>query len=234
MIGLFRAYRCKRWLRERGYKLAVSVDDFGKDAVLLLEEGASVGHVLPGFERLQIGALTYIRSRSELINVASIGRFCSIGNGVVIGQERAGHPLDWVSSHPFQYTGTALSYEPKGEAATIDHDVWIGRDAVVMEGVRVGTGAAIAARSVVTRDVPPYAVVAGMPAKIVRFRHAPEVVGGLLESAWWELPVDVMRQLPLDRPEQFLREIAALPGRRAAQWKRVEVRRGGCRELRPA
>lgn len=231
MIGLLRAYRCKRWLRKRGFKLAVSIDDFGDDAVLVLEEGAAVGHVLPGFGRLEIGAMSYVRSRSELINVSSIGRFCSIANGVVIGQERAAHPLDWVSSHPFQYTGTALSYRPHGEGATIGHDVWIGRDAIVMEGVRVGIGAAIAARSVVTRDVPPYAVVAGMPAKIVRFRHGPEVIDGLVESAWWELPIEILRQLPLDRPEQFLREVAALPKSRAANWRRVEVRRARCREL---
>jgi len=233
LIGLLRAYRCKRWLRKRGFKLAVNLTEFPQDAVLSLEEGASVGHVLPGFRHLRIGALTYVRSRSELMNVSSIGRFCSMGNGVVIGQERAGHPLDWVSSHPFQYTGTALSYRPQEDAALIGHDVWIGRDAIVMEGVRVGIGAVIAARSVVARDVPPYAIVAGVPAKIVRFRHAQAVVDRLLESAWWDLPVDVLRQLPLDRPEQSLREIAALPERRGANWKRVEVCRGGCRELPP-
>ncbi len=231
MFKALKASRCRRWLRRRGVKLAVDVHALPGKAVLVLEEGASIGEVVSAFEHLQIGALSYVRSASELLNVNRIGRFCSIGNAVVIGQERAGHPLSWVSSHPFQYTGTSLHYAPLGKPAEIGHDVWIGRDAMIMEGVLVDTGAVIAARSVVTCDVPPYAVVAGTPARILRYRHPPQVIEALLASAWWELPLDVLRVLPLNEPEPFLSAIAALQRRGRVSYRQVEVSRRGWREL---
>lgn len=122
--------------------------------MLQLEEGCAISRVQAAFSTLHVGTMTYIRSESELLNVSRIGRFCSIGNSVVIGQEKAGHPLDWVSTHPMQYTGTPLHYVERGEPAEIGHDVWIGREAMIMEGVKVSTGAVIAARSLVTCDVP--------------------------------------------------------------------------------
>lgn len=231
MFKALRAALCKRWLRRRGFKLSVAIHALPRHGVLELEEGASIGEVLTGFTHLRVGAMSYVRSACELLNVRCIGRFCSIGNDVVIGQEKAGHPLHWVSSHPFQYTGTALTYEGCGVPAEIGHDVWIGREAMIMEGVRVGTGAVIAARAMVTRDVPPYAVVAGTPARIVRYRHAPELVAALLDSAWWELPADVLRGLPFDDPERFLAGVAGLAERKPASYRRVVVSRGGCREL---
>lgn len=231
MLKALRAALCKRWLRRRGFKLSVAIHTLPRHGVLELEEGASVGEVLTGFTHLRVGAMSYVRSACELMNVGSIGRFCSIGNGVVIGQEKAGHPLHWVSSHPFQYTGTALTYEGAGMPAEIGHDVWIGREAMIMEGVRIATGAVIAARAMVTRDVPPYAVVAGAPARVIRYRHAPELVAALLDSAWWELPVDVLRELPLDNPNRFLADISGLGGRMPASYRQVVVSRAGCREL---
>lgn len=231
MFKALKATLCRRWLRKRGFKLAVDVHALPGKARLVLEEGASIGEVLGAFEHLQVGAMSYVRSASELLNVARIGRFCSIGNAVVIGQERAGHPLGWVSSHPFQYTGTALHYAAPGKPVEIGHDVWIGREAMIMESVTVGTGAVIAARAVVTRDVPAYAVVAGTPARILRYRHPPQVIEALLASAWWELPVDVLQSLPLNEPEAFLSAIAALREPRRMSCRQVEVSRRGCREL---
>lgn len=225
-----RATLCRRWLRKRGFKLAADIHTLPSKAVLVMEEGASVGNVLTAFKYLQIGKMSYIRSDSELLNVARIGRFCSIGNGVVIGQERTGHPLDWVSSHPFQFTGTALQYVGEGKPVEIGHDVWIGREAMILEGVNVATGAVIAARALVTRDVPPYAVVAGTPARVLRYRHPPQVIAALLASAWWDLPVSVLRDLPLNDPRSFLNAVSSLkPGHTAC--RQIEVRRRGCREL---
>lgn len=231
MFEALKATLCRRWLRKRGFKFAADVHTLPSKALLVLEEGASIGEVIGAFEHLQVGAMSYVRSASELLNVSRIGRFCSIGNAVVIGQERAGHPLGWVSSHPFQYTGTALHYDSAGKPAEIGHDVWIGREAMIMEGVMVGTGAVIAARSVVTRDVPPYAVVAGTPARILRYRHAPRVIEALLASAWWELPVGVLQSLPLNEPESFLCAIATVQEDRRVYYRQVEVTRRGCREL---
>lgn len=89
---------------------------------------------------LSVGALTYIRSGSELFNISRIGRFCSIGNGVILGQDKAAHPLDWVSTHPFQFTDSNFPYEGGIAPAELGHDVWIGRDAMVMEGSRLERG----------------------------------------------------------------------------------------------
>lgn len=225
-----RATLCRRWLRKRGFKLAADIHTLPSKAVLVMEEGVSIGDVLTAFEHLQVGTMSYIRSASELLNVARIGRFCSIGNAVVIGQERAGHPLDGVSSHPFQFTGTALHYAGTGKPVEIGHDVWIGREVMIMEGVKVATGAVIAARSLVTRDVPPYAVVAGTPAQVLRYRHPPEIISALLASAWWDLPVSVLRDLPLNEPGSFIDAVSFLkPGQSAC--RQVEVSRRGCREL---
>lgn len=226
-----RATLCRRWLRKRGFKLAADIHTLPSKAVLVMEEGASIGNALTAFEHLHIGTRSYIRSASELLNVARIGRFCSIGNAVVIGQERAGHPVDWVSSHPFQFTGTALHYSAPGKPVEIGHDVWVGREAMIMEGVTVATGAVIAARAVVTRDVPPYAVVAGVPARIVRYRHPPQIIAALLASAWWELPVSVLQTLPLNEAESFLSAVASLQGHPRASFRQVEIKRRGCREL---
>lgn len=231
MLKALKATRCKRWLRKRNMKVAFDIHQMPDQSTLLLEEGVSLGRLQPVFTRLQVGAMTYVRSDSELSNVSLIGRFCSIGNGVTLGQEKAGHPMNWVSSHPFQYSATQHFYSESGRPAEIGHDVWIGRDAMVMEGVKVSTGAVIAARSLVTRDVPPYAVVAGMPARIVRYRHPPEIVAGLLASAWWELPINLLTGLSVDDPEQFLRELAARAERDHASYKRVEINSRGCREL---
>ncbi len=231
MINTLKATLYRRWLRRRGFKLAVDIHALPGKALLVLEEGASIGKVIGTFEHLQVGASSYVRSASELLNVARIGRFCSIGNAVVIGQERAGHPLHWVSSHPFQYTGTSLDYAAPGKPAEIGHDVWIGREAMIMEGVMVGTGAVIAARSVVTRDIPPYAVVAGTPARILRYRHPPQLIDALLASAWWELPLAVLQGLPLNDPESFLSAIGSLQEGERISFRRVEVSRRGCREL---
>lgn len=209
MISWLRALACRRWLRRRQIKLSLDRRRLPRGAELWMESGVSIGDVLPAFRQLRVGAMTYIRSGCELINVAQIGRFCSIGNQVIIGQERAGHPLDWVSSHPFQYTGTALSYEGSGPAAQIGHDVWIGREAIIMEGVRIGTGAVVAARAVVTADVPDYGIVAGSPARLLRYRHSEALRAALLASAWWELPPAQLQGLPLDRPEAFLAALTA-------------------------
>lgn len=180
---------------------------------------------------LTIGAHTYIRSDSKLSTVSSIGRFCSIGNNCYIGQEKNTHPSDWVSSHPFQYTDTALTYEPVIADVTIGDDVWIGHSAMIMEGVKVGTGAIVATRAVVAHDVPPYAIVAGVPAKVVKYRHSPEVISRLLESKWWERDIEFLQGLRLDDPEAALPQLMSLGDENRASYQRLELTRKGCRVL---
>jgi chloramphenicol O-acetyltransferase type B len=221
----------KKWLRNYGVKLSGDVSSLRKNAELVLEESASVSAVCMEFNMLTVGAMTYIRGGSELLNVGVIGRFFSIGNGVILGQEKLGHPLYWVSSHPFQFTDTHLIYDGQVTPTKIGHDVWIGRDAMVMEGVNVGTGAVIATRSVVTHDVPPYAIVAGTPAHIIKFRHPPEVIVRLLASEWWDMPVDQLLNYSLNQPEEFLQKIPQIRRANKAMYRTVLIRRQGCREI---
>ncbi len=230
-VQLIRDSLCRRWLRRRGIKFSPSLHQLGGRAELLLEGGVVLRNGALGFSRLEVGAMTYIRGECGLWNISRIGRFCSIGNGVLMGHDRAGHPLDWVSTHPFSHVDERFPYHTAIEPTTIGHDVWIGRDAMVLEGVTVGTGAVIAARSVVTKDVPAYAIVAGMPAKIIRYRHPPQLIEGLLDSEWWRWPVEQLRKLSLDRPEAFLDEVKGADMGAAMRYPKVALRRGQWRDI---
>ena len=127
----------------------------------------------------------------KIINT-DIGSFCSIADGVVIGV--AEHPIDWVSTSPVFYQGrdsvTKKFSEFKRNPAkktTIGHDVWIGERAIIKAGITIGTGAIIGMGAVVTHDVKPYDIVAGVPAKIIRSRFDENLVERLMLSKWWEL-----------------------------------------------
>jgi acetyltransferase-like isoleucine patch superfamily enzyme len=202
----FKSALCRRALRRWGIKLSNSLDSFPSEAILDMEENVSIGPAKFGFRHLSIGAHSYMRSGCELMNVSRIGRFCSISNGVILGQDRTGHPLDWVTTHPFAFE--LRQHGAESPSARIGHDVWICRDAVIFEGVNVGTGAVVAVRAVVTKDVPPYAVVAGIPARIVKYRppspQSPAIIQALLASRWWQYAPTELRDLPIDNPERFL------------------------------
>lgn len=130
----------------------------------------------------RIGSYTYI-GRNTNITKSQVGRYCSIANNVSIGQGE--HRLDRVS------TSTIFEKTP-WETLTlndcvIENDVWIGVDSIVLRGVRIGIGAVIAANSVVTKDVPDFAIVGGVPARLIRFRFSEEKQKIILESNWWEM-----------------------------------------------
>jgi acetyltransferase-like isoleucine patch superfamily enzyme len=228
---LFRTLRCRRALRRWGIKFSNSLADFPSETVLDMEENVSLGAVKFGFRHLSIGAHSYLRSGGELMNVSRIGRFCSVANGAILGHNK-GHTLDWVTTHPFAFGPPPW---PRGSPARIGHDVWIGRDAVIFEGVSVGTGAAIAMRAVVTKDVPPYAIVAGVPARVVKYRFPPpefpSVIQALVASRWWEHDPEKLGALPINDPEKFLLALnGALPKR---IYDCVRLSRAGHERIRP-
>lgn len=220
----------RRWLRRRGVKFATSLAGLPSRTRILVEEGVAISNVQFGCREIRIGAQSYLRSGCELHNVSEIGRFCSIGNGVVLGQDKAGHPLDWVTTHPIAHEVESRRYDARVRATTLGHDVWIGREAMVFEGVSIGIGAVVAARSVVTRDVPPYAIVAGVPARVVRFRFPEPLREQLLDSRWWTAPPAALHSLPLDQPERFCAALAASSGG-TATYSIVDIASTGCRSL---
>jgi acetyltransferase-like isoleucine patch superfamily enzyme len=130
----------------------------------------------------RIGSYTYI-GRNSSITRSTIGRYCSIANNVSIGQGE--HSTDELSTSSIFYDSPweTLTSRP----CTIGSDVWIGVDAIVLRGVTVGFGAIVAANAVVTRDVPEFAIVAGVPARVLRYRFPELVREVILESEWWQL-----------------------------------------------
>ncbi|NND40818.1 MAG: CatB-related O-acetyltransferase [Silicimonas sp.] len=125
----------------------------------------------------------------------TIGRFCQIANGVRFITASANHRYDGISSFPFAiFDGGAAEARPslpgRFSDTVIGNDVWFGDGATVMPVVTVGSGAIVAARAIVTRDVPDYAVVAGNPARIMRMRFGPDQIARLLALEWWTWPID--------------------------------------------
>jgi virginiamycin A acetyltransferase len=123
-----------------------------------------------------------------------IGRFVAIAQGTQFVMNGANHPLGGFSTYPFAMFGIEGAPDvktlPHRGDTRIGNDVWIGREAVIMPGVTIGNGAIIGTRAQVVKDVPPYAVVAGNPARIVRMRFTPEIVAELLAIAWWDWEAD--------------------------------------------
>ena len=123
--------------------------------------------------------------------VLHIGAYCSIAKNVQIFVG-GNHRSDWISTFPFpaffSEARDIVDYHTSKGDITIDNDVWIGENSIILSGVSIGDGAIVGTGSVVTKDVPPYAIVAGNPAKLIRYRFDQDTIAALLAIAWWNWP----------------------------------------------
>lgn len=190
-----------------------------------------LGHVGPPYgpyydkcrQKYDIGINSYVVDGACVTpEITHIGKYCSIAYGAVIGLSQ--HPLTHISTHgftvaqdPFRVYGE-IQVPPnrlrphtgyRGRV-TIGNDVWIGWKAIVMDGVTIGDGAVVAAGAVVCKDVPPYAIVGGVPAKVIRYRFDQDTCERLLKSRWWDYPQEfIATQLVFDDIGQCLKVLEA-------------------------
>lgn len=169
-----------------------------------------------------LGYMSY--SHADMLLMRA-GAYCSIAADAKIMGDA--HPLDRVSTHPLSYGEyfEALAKEMglkdyrlhspiahSNPTVVVGSDVWIGGGAVLARGINIGTGAVIAAHAIVTKDVPPYAIVGGAPAKIIRYRFPDDTISKLLASHWWEYDLAALGQFSFEDPEAFCREFEAAKG----------------------
>ena len=176
---------------------------------------------------ITLGAFSY--QVSGYCFAARIGRYCSFGEDVQIGRQN--HPMEWVSTSPAFYLGDRLfelgdsfsgaegyhsykfSFEgppARAKVTTIGHDVWIGHGAYIAAGVTIGNGAVVAAHAVVSRDVPAYAVVAGNPAVIKKWRVPPLQISPMLRCKWWRYAPWQLQHLDPSNPQDFVKGVLAM------------------------
>ena len=163
----------------------------------VIDKTASVGNGAQ-IVNCRIGRYSYIYGSSAV--ETEIGSFCSIAAGTSIGG--GSHPTDWVSSSPVFYKGRNVlktnfsqNYYEEYKRTIIGNDVWIGSNCRIKGGVTIGHGAVVGMGSVVTKDIPPYEIWAGNPAKLIRKRFDDETIEKLLATKWWELPDEKLKEI---------------------------------------
>ena len=181
------------FLKQKNIKLPKStIDNFYTNKhINNFEDPVRIEKNVKIHNQLRIGKYTFIGANATFqANAISIGRFCSISQGCIVGTNH--HPIDHFSTSAVFYSRSwgvsENSYKKKynkGKSTIIGNDVWIGANAIVLGGVTVGDGAVIGAGSVVTKDVPPYAVVAGVPAKVLKYRFTESQIENFLKIKWW-------------------------------------------------
>ncbi|MDR3697546.1 CatB-related O-acetyltransferase [Mucilaginibacter sp.] len=182
------------------YKNVIITKSTMNENVIINKRSIIQGSTLYGFNKVGcncsmvdsvIGKFSYVADDAQ-INLTKIGKFCSIGPNFKAGL--GSHPANFMSSSPLFYSPTGIAnfslarkaFFEEYKKSEIGNDVWIGSNVVLIDGIKISDGAIIGAGSVVTKDVPPYAIVGGVPAKIIKYRHNPEIIEKLLSLKWWD------------------------------------------------
>lgn len=220
-----------RGLREHGLRAEAGLRLFGAgvDSVRIRFEAPvqinnAQMHLYRGFA---IGRYSFLRT-GTVRHLESIGRYTSIGPGVILGEGE--HPARWLTTSPTVFDPHRWFFYPPADHAarrlvvprteentdpgtrgkvSVGNDVWIGANVIIRRGVTIGDGAIVAAGAFVNRDVPPYAIVGGLPAKPLGMRFDPDTIERLLEFRWWEFDLSDLPSLPYDHPRDAVDEIAA-------------------------
>lgn len=177
---------------------------------LIIKDHVTLRHIIAGEHSYYSGyyhgkpfeeCVMYLDEQDDAVDPAEIdqliiGKFCSIATGVkfmMAGTQ--GHNYNWIASHPLIGFDDAFypAHQWKGDTV-IGHDVWIGAEAMIMPGVHIADGAVIAARAVVTKNVGPYEIWGGNPAKLIKKRFSDAHIAKLLEIQWWDWPIETLKQ----------------------------------------
>ncbi len=172
-------------------------------------------HIGPGcaVRAEKVGRYTFINASTIIFDMVEIGRFCTFARGChIAGVEHPFHYLsssfyrisnNWFPDDPIHKATVKIRNKPSPERkrqtkTIIGNDVWFGANSLVLKGVNIGDGAVVGAGAVVTKDIPPYAIVGGNPAKIIKMRFDEETVKKLMQLKWWEQDLSIIETLPMD------------------------------------
>ncbi len=189
--------------------------DYSKlEDYIVIESGCIIDNRLE-----KIGRGTYINEVTRINGCKTIGRYCSISHNVKIGV--GSHPKEWLSTSPIFYSKSRGLIEDnlyenskEDKDIIIKNDVWIGCNSVIMPGVIVGNGSIIAAGAIVTKNVPDYAIVGGVPAKIIGYRFENNIIEKLIQVEWWNKDIETLKKVvnEMSNINYIIRELNKIEG----------------------
>lgn len=180
-----------------------------------VEYPINVMHNVTIYGNTKIGKYTYINVNSVIYSKVIIGKYCSIGRNVEIGC--AFHPIDWLSTSPLLFDKKIFKNKeyisfPKekweGHQDTIiGNDVWIGAGVKINSGIQIGDGVIIGSGAIVTKDIEPYSIIGGVPAKIIKKRFKTEEIEELLKIKWWELDLKEIEKIEFTNISKSIKQL---------------------------